>query len=169
MVKSRIYNTKTDVYSFGVLIFEVFSFAEFPFDAIYEDDKFIQFLANDAAPPLHTQLVFNVFEGVKDPPKRVMQLLVECVSRNPSVRPSFESIADRTAKPQINSVRVRLRTADGGGGGGGGTNIDPSGVDAVPGIAELPEAGTASTLRRDGHNVSVYNGFEEPGNDETML
>ena len=113
----------TDVYSFGVLIFEVFSFAEFPYDAIYEDAKFIQFLTDESgsALPLHAELVFTPY-NVRDPPKRVMQLMAECVSRHPSNRPTFAAIADCTAKPKVAGPRARLRTssASAGNGGGGG-------------------------------------------------
>ena len=183
VVKTRVYNTTTDVYSFGVLIFEVFSFGEFPFDAIYEDDQFIKFLSDETAAPLHTQLLFSVFDGVKDPPKRVLQLLKECVSRNPAKRPGFVSIADRTAKPTVQGVRVRLRTSEaagtggaagpaGGGGGGGGRgggwptmdapdlqegylSIGPDPV--VTGTAALPPPPGVGR----GKQQSVYNGFDE--------
>lgn len=45
------FSQTTDVYSFGVLVFEVFSFADFPFDDVGEDAAFLDFLCGSGRMP----------------------------------------------------------------------------------------------------------------------
>ena len=104
VVKTLRYTATSDVYSYGVLIFEVFSFAERPYNAIYDDAQFIRFLSDETAPPPHTELLFAPF-NVPSPPAPVMQLMADCTSRTPARRPTFEEIVKITQRSRIISTK----------------------------------------------------------------
>eukprot|EP00040_Diaphanoeca_grandis_P037820 m.250154 g.250154 ORF g.250154 m.250154 type:complete len:1592 (-) comp33882_c0_seq2:48-4823(-) len=79
----------TDVYSFGVLVSEVYSGGELPFDSL-EDDTFVKHLTGTQ--PLHELLVFSHKE--LHAPTIIRDLVKRCVSRSVKERPTFMQIAE---------------------------------------------------------------------------
>eukprot|EP00040_Diaphanoeca_grandis_P037822 m.250226 g.250226 ORF g.250226 m.250226 type:complete len:1589 (-) comp33882_c0_seq9:218-4984(-) len=79
----------TDVYSFGVLVSEVYSGGELPFDSL-DDDKFVKYLTGTR--PLHELLVFS--HKTLHAPTVVCDLVKICVSRTIKQRPTFIQIEE---------------------------------------------------------------------------
>lgn len=133
VLRSRVFNTASDVYAYGIVIYEVFSYAEFPFDHWENDGAFVRFLTNTSAKELHHELIFSVY-NVPNPPPPMQQLLEECVKRDPTLRPTFAQIADRTSKPRMVSPpvsRVGGAAASSGGTGGEGSSAVQRGADRL--------------------------------------
>uniref|UniRef100_A0A673KYS2 Inactive tyrosine-protein kinase 7-like n=1 Tax=Sinocyclocheilus rhinocerous TaxID=307959 RepID=A0A673KYS2_9TELE len=76
------FSTKTDVWSFGVLMWEVFSFGELPY-AELADDKVLEALQEG-------KLKLSPPQGC---PSRVFKLMVRCWAASPKDRLSFSDIA----------------------------------------------------------------------------
>lgn len=77
------WSTKSDVWSFGVLVWEVFSKAELPYSEISNEDV-LQKLKNDELK----------LSAMKDIPETLVKLLEKCWLPNPIDRPSFsEAVA----------------------------------------------------------------------------
>jgi hypothetical protein len=128
-----------------VLIFEVFSFAQFPFDAILEDVKFVRYLTDSTAKPLHLELGFTVW-GVQNPPAHMQQLMEECVRRDPKQRPVFQAIADRTSRygatAAVKGGGGVVGVEGGGGGARGGEAVNAGGYLTIGGVeGEVAESG----------------------------
>jgi serine/threonine protein kinase len=127
-IKLGKFSVATDVYAFGVLVFEVFSFGAFPFAAYDNDMVFIGFLAgvdrratggvgagsgvlviagdtvsSGEVGPVHEPLVAQLAavlktHGVREVPPLIEELLRCCVAREPAERHTFEWIAKRTSR-----------------------------------------------------------------------
>lgn len=227
----------TDVYSFGVLTFEVFSFAGFPFDAL-TDKALLGLLTAPDEPPLHTLLTTQLDGtlrkyGHHGPAGQhanafAASLIRACLARSPADRPSFAELVRMTSRHrsgisrQANKhkqsvydgfggadadaidpapsnagtessstervrhqpVTTKTPLVDGGGGGGGGAIVSGGGGGDGGGANVLVEVDRSAAFagghqpavpnlgkqeRGGRHNVSVYNGFDEPTNEETML
>ena len=239
----------TDVYSFGVLTFEVFSFAGFPFDAL-TDKALLGLLTAPDEPPLHTLLTTQLDgtlrkHGHHGPAGQhahafAASLIRACLARTPVDRPSFAELGRMTSRKEASKQLVRHRSGisrqankhkqsvydgfggadvatdadadaidpgpsnagtessstervrhqpvatqapsvdDGGGGGGGAVDSGGGGGGANVLVGEdrsaaftggpQPAGPNLGKRERGGtHNVSVYSGFDEPTNEETML
>ncbi|KAF8551582.1 kinase-like protein [Imleria badia] len=99
-LKGEPLSFETDVYAFGMLIYEVFA-EEVPF--IMEPDHLVQ----EGRVELHRPTSSKVYErGFND---TLWQLLSDCISREPSVRPRFKAIQEQLSsikkvEPAIKSV-----------------------------------------------------------------
>jgi serine/threonine protein kinase len=128
------YSTASDVYAYGVLCFEVFSFGDFPFAAL-ADERFLRFLAGIQEPgtsweggrgvqqsvgsspdvaamsePLLLQLQGVLRKhGVHQVPELVEMLVRGCVTREPAERLTFLQISQRTNR--ANTVGLFLPAA----------------------------------------------------------
>jgi serine/threonine protein kinase len=96
VLTSLQYTAASDVFSYGVLIYEVFSHGKFPFDPVVDDADLIQ-LFTDSAPsaaPLETHLPFAARRGGDDLAAAATRAMMgRCLARNPALRPSFAQVA----------------------------------------------------------------------------
>lgn len=99
VMKDEVYNGKADVYSFGILMFQVVT-NSMPFAELYKEFsnlgfmKFIELVANEGRRP-----VFN-----KKVKKSIKNLIEKCWSNNPTERPTFEEIFYKLAYNSTDSV-----------------------------------------------------------------
>ncbi|XP_013793895.2 inactive tyrosine-protein kinase 7-like [Limulus polyphemus] len=84
------WSTKSDVWSFAVLVWEVFTQADFPF-ATKTDDVILQLLKNH-------QLVWSQPEAS---PKLLTEMLQGCWNYHPVARPSFSEITTRIGEINV--------------------------------------------------------------------
>jgi serine/threonine protein kinase len=94
------WTTASDCYSFGVVVFECFTFGSFPFDGIDDDTAFIATLVGTA--PLYPLLLAQTCSvlakyGATIPPL-IHQLITMCTARNASLRPSFSELVRLTSR-----------------------------------------------------------------------
>eukprot|EP01117_Protostelium_nocturnum_P001787 TRINITY_DN1223_c0_g1_i1.p1 TRINITY_DN1223_c0_g1~~TRINITY_DN1223_c0_g1_i1.p1 ORF type:complete len:1266 (+),score=410.12 TRINITY_DN1223_c0_g1_i1:83-3880(+) len=96
-IKEQIYGPKTDVYSFGILIFEILS-GEEPYQGI---------------PPLQVAVSVST-QGIRptlppsvDPTSSLAKLMCRCWNTDPAQRPSFVDICEQlTSKTPVDTVRT---------------------------------------------------------------
>ncbi|VDP00030.1 unnamed protein product [Heligmosomoides polygyrus] len=78
-LKKGVYNTKTDVYSFSIMIWEIFSFGQLPFYKY--DNKELRILIKEKRATLPTCL--------SEIPPEMNELRLRCMNPDPNVRPDF--------------------------------------------------------------------------------
>ncbi|WKX91274.1 hypothetical protein Q1695_009816 [Nippostrongylus brasiliensis] len=106
-LKRGVYDTKTDVYSFSIMIWEIFSFGQLPFYKF--DNKELRVLIKDKKATLPTTLA--------DIPPDMNQLRLRCMSPEPDQRPDFFEIENIVGempgviKPEEPSVIGKVATA----------------------------------------------------------
>ncbi len=86
VINSQHYSEKADIYSFGVIMWEV-SFRAIPYDGMQPVQIVAAVLGRRERP--------RIPPGA---PKRLSVLMQECWQHSPSLRPSFDEIMDRLAK-----------------------------------------------------------------------
>jgi mitogen-activated protein kinase kinase kinase 7 len=84
-------STKLDVYSFGIIMFEVF-FEEVPYRNNDEKFESVIALGTQIASGLRPNIPKNLVQDVSDAEKMFLTLMEACWDQNPSIRPSFEEI-----------------------------------------------------------------------------
>jgi serine/threonine protein kinase len=99
-VVSLKWTSASDCYSYGIVVFEMFTFGEFPFNHI-ADGPFVELLASEKA--LHRELLGQIGStlakhGVQTVPLIVETLVSRCVVRKPGDRPTFEELAQLTRR-----------------------------------------------------------------------
>lgn len=80
-IVSKVYSTKSDVWSYGIVLWELFTLGQDPYPDQVIDKTFLDFLEQGyrlATPELA--------------PKRVAQIMVSCWSESPEERPDFDQI-----------------------------------------------------------------------------
>lgn len=105
------FTSASDVFAFGVLAFEIFSFGSFPFVAIADDNKYLELLTGTIGgqkvefelEALHRPLALQIRKvltkhGVPQgaPPPLISTLLEDCLYREPEHRPTFTELVQRT-------------------------------------------------------------------------
>nr|CDJ93716.1 SH2 motif and Tyrosine protein kinase domain containing protein [Haemonchus contortus] len=106
-LKRGVYNTKTDVYSFSIMIWEIFSFGQIPFYK-YENHE-LRVLIKEKKATLPTCL--------SEIPDDMNELRLRCMHPDPDVRPDFHELESIIAqmpgirKPQPPSFLSRISTA----------------------------------------------------------
>lgn len=105
------FTSASDVFAFGVLAFEMFTFGGFPFDAIADDSRYLELLTGVISghkvqtelEPLHRPLMLQINTALAKygvpagaPPPLISTLLEDCLYRDPVQRPTFEQLAQRT-------------------------------------------------------------------------
>jgi len=83
VAESKPYNHKADVFSFGILLWELLSCKK-PFDGLNRDSFYERVVHGGGRPPIH-----------KKWPKELTNLMVDCWSVDIEARPSFQQIVDR--------------------------------------------------------------------------
>ncbi|KAK6731775.1 hypothetical protein RB195_007932 [Necator americanus] len=105
-LKSGVYTTKTDVYSFSIMIWEIYSFGQLPFYK-YE---------NHELRPLIIQKKIALTTCMGEIPADVNELRLRCMDYDPSKRPDFIELEAILAempdviKPKPPSLWTRLST-----------------------------------------------------------
>ncbi|CAB1104498.1 unnamed protein product [Ectocarpus sp. CCAP 1310/34] len=82
VAESRPYNEKVDVYSFGIILWEMSTLKK-PFDGMGHDRFLSQVIRGSHRPPVH-----------KKWPKPWSELMQSCWAEDPSKRPSFAKVGD---------------------------------------------------------------------------
>ena len=105
------FTSASDVFAFGVLAFEMFTFGGFPFVAIADDNQYLELLTGtiggqkvETQPEaLHRPLMLQIRKvltkhGVPQgaPPPLISTLLEDCLYREPEHRPTFTELVQRT-------------------------------------------------------------------------
>uniref|UniRef100_A0A914PJ56 Protein kinase domain-containing protein n=1 Tax=Panagrolaimus davidi TaxID=227884 RepID=A0A914PJ56_9BILA len=82
-LKSFEYSFKTDVWSFGITLYELFSLGEVPYSTI-DNQQLLDFLDNGQRlpRPIHC-------------PQEIYDIMKDCWQTNPILRPSFSEICER--------------------------------------------------------------------------
>jgi len=83
VAESKPYNHKADVFSFGILLWELFSCKK-PFDGLNRDSFYERVVHGGGRPPIH-----------KKWPKELTNLMIDCWSVDIEARPSFQQIVER--------------------------------------------------------------------------
>lgn len=98
----------TDVYSFGILAFEIFSFGCFPFNA-FDDQPFLNYLTAPEAPSMHAPLVKQLRSTLSKHGGAAgltahafaAPLIQACLARAPEQRPSFVELSRLTSRKKV--------------------------------------------------------------------
>ena len=93
-IMSKIFSEKSDVWAFGVLMYEVFSFGETPYkNVIFEElVEFLQSGQRLACPEAANRETYEI--------------MLSCWEENPEDRPNFESLADKLHKILENATQA---------------------------------------------------------------
>lgn len=116
-VESRVYTSKADVYSFGVLLFEVFSNGKTPY---------AELAAAEVLPMVRAG--HRLERPSPTTPQGILELIRECTQMAVVRRPAM-AVVRQWLEQAVRDSNVRRAFCDGGGGGGGA------------GIAMLADAG----------------------------
>jgi serine/threonine protein kinase len=79
-----VFSTQSDVWSYGVVLWELFTLGKTPYPGMEADDRFYKMLSEGyrmEKPPLA--------------PSSIYDLMTECWAHEPSVRPTFSALVDR--------------------------------------------------------------------------
>lgn len=82
-IRDRVFSTQSDVWAFGIVLWEFFSLGKTPYPGIEAGDRFFDMLMNDYRMP---QPHFA--------PREVYRIMSECWAREPAHRPRFRELAD---------------------------------------------------------------------------
>ncbi|XP_045479930.1 vascular endothelial growth factor receptor kdr-like isoform X2 [Harmonia axyridis] len=86
-ISDKIFSTQSDVWSFGIVLWEFFSLARTPYPAMDVDERF------------YTKLVEGYrMEAPEYSTNEIYQIMLECWSQDPLKRPSFSKLEDRLGK-----------------------------------------------------------------------
>jgi proto-oncogene tyrosine-protein kinase Met len=97
-IEKRIFNTKTDVWSYGVLVWELFTRGITPYLQINNDFLFRHLKQGNRLPK------------PKYCPKVIYAILLKCWSQNPKSRPSFAILSQRIEHIINNLVEEQSNT-----------------------------------------------------------
>ena len=82
-IRDRVFSTQSDVWAFGIVLWEFFSLGKTPYPGLEAGDRFFDMLMNDYRMP---QPLFA--------PREVYRIMSECWAREPTHRPRFRELAD---------------------------------------------------------------------------
>lgn len=109
---ARAFSSKSDVWSFGVLLWEIVTFGEEPYPNVHNADIF-KHLKDDYR--MHNPLDERLAPWC---PPNLYELMLYCWQKNPTARPSFLEIKQRLATLMNGINSVMVETARGRAGGG---------------------------------------------------
>ncbi len=84
-------STKVDVYSFGIIMYEVF-FEEQPYQANAEQFESIIGLATQVMDDTRPTIPWKLLADAQDKEKRYLELMKTCWHGDPTKRPSFDEV-----------------------------------------------------------------------------
>lgn len=156
VIRDRAWKTSTDVFSFGVVISEIYSFGAFPFDDM-QDQELIKLFTDRAGDPIFTALNF----GPKGrAPDTVVRLAAECLARDSDQRPTF-----RRACELLLPSRWPHILGDGHGHGPGGRYVPAAEYDSENYLSVAPASSASKT------NYEYFPGLKSASavREETVL
>ncbi|XP_018563845.1 vascular endothelial growth factor receptor 1-like [Anoplophora glabripennis] len=83
-IRDRVFSTQSDVWSFGIVLWEFFSLARTPYPGMEADERLYQKLLDGYR-----------MESPHYAPKEVYKMMTDCWSSTPLARPSFEKLSER--------------------------------------------------------------------------
>ncbi|XP_045479289.1 vascular endothelial growth factor receptor 1-like isoform X2 [Harmonia axyridis] len=93
-IRDRVFSTQSDVWSFGIVLWEFFSLARTPYPGMEADER------------LYAKLVEGYrMESPEFATKEAYRLMLDCWSAKPMNRPSFTKLAERLGSMLEDSVR----------------------------------------------------------------
>ena len=134
------FSSQSDVWSFGIVLYEIFSFGNRPW-AEFSNDNVIELVASKA----HT------LPKPIDCPENIYQVMKECWSVNPDNRPNFEKLKDKFMSGEIFEENA---STIGGGTGTVGTGHNNRHMSEISGIGNAPSNVPTNSIL-GGHNGSV--------------
>ncbi|XP_042296706.1 insulin receptor-related protein isoform X2 [Sceloporus undulatus] len=93
-LKDGLFNTHSDIWSFGVVLWEIATLAEQPY----------QGMSNEQV--LHFVMDSGVLERPENCPEKLHELMTWCWQQNPRLRPSFTQILERIKEDMNSSFRT---------------------------------------------------------------
>jgi serine/threonine protein kinase len=131
-VTTLTWTSAADCYSFGIVVFEMFTFGGFPFNDIESDTDFVAVIGGSM--PIHPLLLKQVaavlVQHGASVPTIVTELVRRCTARDARDRPTFDELTYLTTS----SFVFDLGCADGGVSGTCGGAGDPVGGSASTAI-----------------------------------
>ena len=140
MLTSQSFTYASDMFAYGVFMFEVFAEGDFPFDDM-PDAQFVDFLARETgpiAPHLSAHSMLGPYPAIQD-------LFERCLSRAADDRPTAAEVA-KAINPQRwhvlcrGSGHVRLAAQAEGGSAQGYLEVGGNGNEP-PAVVEAPKTG----------------------------
>lgn len=83
-IRLRAFTSKSDVWSYGIVIWEIATLGEFPYAKYTNDDDLLRYLLDDGGRP-------DVY-GFDD--SKIQELMDMCWARNPESRPNFGQVLE---------------------------------------------------------------------------
>ncbi|KAJ8976163.1 hypothetical protein NQ317_002051 [Molorchus minor] len=93
-IRDRVFSTQSDVWSFGIVLWEFFSLARTPYPGMAADEKLYQKLVEGYR-----------MESPEYSPKQIYTLMIDCWATKPLARPSFAKLAESIGTFLEESVR----------------------------------------------------------------
>ncbi|CAB3987723.1 Fibroblast growth factor receptor 1 [Paramuricea clavata] len=82
-LESFIYNTQSDIWSFGILLWEIMSDGRVPYNNILDHTQLLNYIKSG-----------RIMKRPKNCPKDLYHIMEKCWAKNPPDRPAFESLKD---------------------------------------------------------------------------
>jgi serine/threonine protein kinase len=82
-----IFSEKSDIWAFGVLMYEMFTYGKVPYPDFFDKDTIVNFLLRGQR--------LECPETVGD---EIYQIMLQCWAENPDERPNFEKLVDKFRK-----------------------------------------------------------------------
>ncbi|XP_066150406.1 vascular endothelial growth factor receptor 1-like isoform X2 [Euwallacea fornicatus] len=93
-IRDRVFSTQSDVWSFGIVLWEFFSLAKTPYPGMEADERFYQKLTEGYR-----------MESPDFAPKQIYNIMLNCWNFKPQARPTFASLAEKIGFLLENSVK----------------------------------------------------------------
>ncbi|XP_023232464.1 vascular endothelial growth factor receptor 1-like [Centruroides sculpturatus] len=93
-IKDRIFTTKSDVWSFGVLLWEIFTLGGNPYPGFEMNEQFFKRLKEGYR-----------MERPEYAPKNVYEIMMECWHEDPKERPEFNTLGEKLGLMLEESVK----------------------------------------------------------------
>lgn len=80
-LRKHLFNEKTDVWMYGITLWEIYTLGEVPYGGLAWSNEFLQMLVGGLRPELPVSM-----------PKEVMALVTNCLDANSEKRPTFTMV-----------------------------------------------------------------------------
>ncbi|XP_018563787.1 vascular endothelial growth factor receptor 1 isoform X2 [Anoplophora glabripennis] len=93
-IRDRVFSTQSDVWSFGIVLWEFFSLARTPYPGMEADERLYQKLVDGYR-----------MESPQYAPKEIYKMMTDCWAPKPLARPSFEKLSERLGSLLEDTIR----------------------------------------------------------------